>query len=163
MYYILLLNFDELWTRSTEMDIKHSRVGLNDLPDELLLIIFQKLNNIQVLYSLMDVNERLSQTVSDPILTSYLIFVKQSSSIDYIDLLSSDMMRDRFSFQILPKIHHQIQHLHLQAASAQHILHVAHYPHLFGLGIYNIDEDIADSLFTGKMFEERKETICIVE
>ena len=115
------------------MDIKHSCVGLNDLPDELLLIIFRKLNNIQVLYSLMDVNERLSEIVSDSIFTSYLSFVKRSSSIDYIDLLSSHITRHRFCSQILPKIHHQIQHLHLQATSAQHILHIAHYPHLFSL------------------------------
>ena len=131
------------------MDIKYSRVGLNDLPDELLLIIFQKLNNIQVLYSLMNVNERFSEIVSDPILTSYLVFVKRSSSIDYIDLLSSHLMCHRFSYQIFPKIHHQIQHLHLQAASAQHILHVARYPHLFSLGLYSIDEDIANCLFKG--------------
>jgi hypothetical protein len=40
--------------------MKRSLVQLNDLPDEILMIILKKLDNDQVLYSLIGVNKRLN-------------------------------------------------------------------------------------------------------
>jgi hypothetical protein len=39
--------------------MSRSCVELNDLPAELLMIIFKQMNNVEVLYSLFGVNERL--------------------------------------------------------------------------------------------------------
>jgi hypothetical protein len=38
--------------------MEYSRIQLNDLPDEILMIIFKKLANADVLYSLSGVNKR---------------------------------------------------------------------------------------------------------
>lgn len=50
----------------------HSSVELNDLPDEILMIILKKLFNVQVLYSVIDVNKRLHTIVHEPIFTNCL-------------------------------------------------------------------------------------------
>ena len=88
--------------------MQYSSIGLNDLPDEVLLLIFQKLNNLDVLYSMIGVNKRLNQIVKDSIFTNYLCFVAWSSN-KYIDLFLSDMSRDRFCLQISPEIHTEIK------------------------------------------------------
>jgi hypothetical protein len=130
--------------------MEYSRIGLNDLPDEILMIIFQNLNNIDVLYSLQGVNQRLNKITHDPIFISHLNFIK-SLSQNFIDLLCSDMILNRFCLQILPSIHDKIQWLDLESSSMKRVLHVANYPNLDNLGLYNIDEQSARSLFTGKI------------
>ncbi len=43
----------------------HSTVSLLDLPDEMLLVIFKKLNSVEILHSLVGVNQRLDQLIKD--------------------------------------------------------------------------------------------------
>ncbi len=45
-------------------------IHLNDLPDEIILIIFKKLTSAEVLYALTGVNKRCNKIVYDPIFTS---------------------------------------------------------------------------------------------
>lgn len=42
---------------------KKNHINILDLPDEILLIIFNKLNTIDALYSLVDVNDRFNRLV----------------------------------------------------------------------------------------------------
>ncbi|CAF2925870.1 unnamed protein product [Rotaria sp. Silwood2] len=84
--------------------MEYSSVGLNDLPDEILMIIFKKMSTLEVLYSLQGVNQRLSKIVHDSIFTSILTFVKWLSR-NFIDLFCRNMILDRFRLQILPEIH----------------------------------------------------------
>jgi hypothetical protein len=129
----------------------NSYIGLNDLPDEILIYIFQKLNNVDVLYSLQNVNQRLNQIIHDSIFTNRLAFVKWLP-FKYIDLFSSShMMLNRFCSQILPSIHQNIKSLDLESSSMKHVLCAADYPNLNSFGLYNINEESARSLFTGKM------------
>ncbi|CAF1531691.1 unnamed protein product [Rotaria sordida] len=128
--------------------MEYSCIGLNDLPDEILMIIFKKLNNFDVLYSLHGVNQRLNQIIQDRIFTSRLICVKWFSN-NFTDLISCDMILNRFRLQILPEIHDKIQWLDLESSSMKYILRTAHYPNLYGLGLYNINEESARCLFTG--------------
>jgi len=130
--------------------MEYSSIGLNNLPDEILLHIFQNLNNIEVLYSLHGVNQRLNQMIHDRIFTSHLTFVKWSSN-HFLDLFSSDVMLNRFCLQILPSIHEKLQRLDLDSSSIKHVLRVAHYPNLHSLGLYIFDEKSAECL-TGKRF-----------
>ncbi|CAF3775208.1 unnamed protein product [Rotaria sordida] len=127
--------------------MSNSCVGLNDLPDEILMIIFKKLNTIDVLYSLHGSNQRLHKIVYDPIFTSCLTFVKRFSH-NFINLICSDMMLNRFCSQILPEIHDKIKWLNLESSSMKHVLCTADYPNLYGLGLYNIDEESIRCLFT---------------
>lgn len=113
-------------------------VHLDDLPDEVLLIIFRKLDNIQVLYSLMNVNKRLNRLIHDPIFTNNLTLMQ--TSIDNIISPLSDKILDQFCSQILPEIHHKIQWLNIELSSIERIFSI-NYPHLHGLGIYNLDTE----------------------
>jgi len=130
--------------------MENSYVQLNDLPDEILIIILKKMNNVAVLFSLIGVNRRLNKIVHDSIFTSCLTLMKclPDKSIDSFD----DSILDRFCLQILPKIHHKIKWLNLEASSMKRILLVADYPNLCGLGLYNMDDETAKCLFVGKKF-----------
>ncbi|CAF4077098.1 unnamed protein product [Rotaria sordida] len=126
--------------------MEYSCIELNNLPDEILMIIFQKLNNIDVLYSFHDVNQRLNKIIHDRIFTSHLTFVKWSLD-NFIDLFSSAIMLSRFCLQILPSIHDKIQWLDLDLSSIKNVLRLANYPTLDSLGLYNIDEESAQCIF----------------
>ncbi|CAF5074085.1 unnamed protein product [Rotaria sp. Silwood1] len=130
--------------------MEYSSVQLNDLLDEIIFIIFKKLNKLDVLYSFIDVNKRLNEIVHDPTFTSGLTLFNYLSC-DYIYPLS-DLMLDRFCLHILPKIGHKIKWLDLEPLSMKRILLSANYPNLFGLGIYNIEKQAVLNLFTGKIF-----------
>ncbi|CAF3390051.1 unnamed protein product [Rotaria sp. Silwood2] len=127
----------------------YSSVQLNDLPDEILLIIFKKLNNIEVLSSLFNVNKRLNKIVHDSIFTSDLTLLKYLSHNSTYSL--PDPLLDRFCSEILPEIHHKIKLLTLESLSMKRILLSTNYPNLDGLGIYNIKKKTALSLFTDEI------------
>ncbi|CAF3334132.1 unnamed protein product [Rotaria sp. Silwood1] len=125
--------------------MEYSLVQLNDLSDEILLIIFKKLEKLDVLYSLIGVNKRLNKIAHDSMFTSSLTLFHHLL-YDYIYRLS-DSMLDRFCFQILPEIHHKIKWLDIEASSMKRIFLSAIYPNLFGLGIYNIETENDIHLF----------------
>lgn len=127
--------------------MEYSCVGLNDLPDEILMIIFKKLSNAEVLYSLLGVNQRLNNIIRDSIFTSRLSFVKWLS-YNFIDLFSFD----RFGLEILYQIHDKIKWLDLASSSMKYVLCATDYPNLNTLGLHNIDEESAQRLFDGKNF-----------
>ncbi|CAF4038362.1 unnamed protein product [Rotaria sordida] len=130
--------------------MEYSCIGLNDLPDEILMIIFKKLNNLDVLYSLQGVNQRLNHIIYDPIFTSRLTFVKRLLH-NFIDVFHCNMVLNRFCLQILPEIGHQIKWLDLESSSMKYILHAAHFPNLHTLGLYNINQESAQCLFTDEI------------
>jgi hypothetical protein len=59
-----------------------------------------------------------------------------------------DPMLDRFCLQILPEIHHKIKWLNLESSSMERILSATNYPNLYGLGLDDINVEVALSLFT---------------
>src|ERR1700722_19426392 len=100
--------------------MEHSIVQLIDLPDELLVMIFQRLNNVELLYSLMGINTRLDRIISDPVFTTYLTLFRYFSNHHICPLV--DTVLGRFCSQILPKIHYKINVLHLESSSMGRIL-----------------------------------------
>ncbi len=76
-----------------KMSMKHSTVQLVNLPDEILMKIFMNLNNVQVLYSLMGINNRLDKILCDPIFASRLSLVNVSST-NFIYSLNPLMLID---------------------------------------------------------------------
>jgi hypothetical protein len=129
--------------------MKHPIVQLIDLPDELLVMIFQRLNHVELLYSLMGINTRLDRIVSDRIFTRYLTLFRYFSNRHICPLV--DTVLGRFCSQILPEIHYKINILHLESSSMERILQAGDYPNLHSLGLYNIDEEAAERIFTGKL------------
>ncbi|CAF1244301.1 unnamed protein product [Rotaria sp. Silwood1] len=125
---------------------------LNDLPDEILMIILKNMTNVEVLFSLMDVNKRLNKIVHDETFTNYLTFLVCSS--DSSVHRYCDSLIDRFCLQILPSIHHKIQWLNLEASSMKRILFATDYPNLRGLGLYNVDDETVKYVFNVYRFDE---------
>jgi hypothetical protein len=52
------------------INMEHFWARLNELPDEILLIILKKLHNVEVLYYLIGVHNRLNMTARDSIFSS---------------------------------------------------------------------------------------------
>ena len=129
--------------------MEYSCIQLNDLPDEILLIIFQKLNNCDVLYSFMGFNERLDTILYDRIFTRNLTLIKSIYSSSY---QFTDIILDRFCLEILPKINTTVQWLSVESSSMERILLATNYPNLHGLGLYDIDVEKAISPCNGELF-----------
>jgi hypothetical protein len=132
--------------------MKYPCLQLTDLPDEILLIIFKKVDNVVLLYSLFGVNKRLNKILYDPIFTSHL-----NLQNPYLENLNSihgppRPIVNRFCLQILPKIHHKAKWLHLESSSMARFLLCTNYPNLNGLGLYNLELEKAKHLFTSKIF-----------
>jgi len=98
-----------------------------DLPDEILFIIFRKLNIVHVLYSLVDVNQRFDRLALDPHyihdLDMTTIMINNST---YNRTFSIDtQVLSRICQKILPRIHHQIHKLTVEECSMKPILMLA--------------------------------------
>ncbi|CAF2966232.1 unnamed protein product, partial [Rotaria sp. Silwood2] len=90
-------------------------------------------------------NKRLDALVHDSIFASRLTMIRFSSNDSIYPL--PDPMLDRFCSEILPKIHRKIKWLDVESSSMERILLVANYSNLYGLALYNIDEERAKDLF----------------
>ena len=125
-----------------------SFVQLDDLPDEVLLFILKKLDNVQVLYSLMGVNKRFHRVVCDSIFTSHLTLMKKSADDTILPL--SERVLGRFYTQILPEIRQKIQWLNVESSSIERILY-ANYRNLHGLGLYDFQMETVRHLLTSTL------------
>jgi hypothetical protein len=123
-------------------------ISINDLPDEIILMIWNKLNNIDVLYSFVGVNQRLDKLVRDPIYTRS-IQLTETTTNKYCSL--PDSIIDRYYVNILPEIHHYIECLTLESSSMERILISNDYPRLHKLIFTKISEDFVVRHFTGNI------------
>jgi hypothetical protein len=124
-------------------------INFFDLPTEILLIILKKLDNMDVLYSFVDVsNQRLSAIIQENTFTNTLNFVLPTLTDDILSF--SDPILDRFCINILPRIHYNVKSLILNSLSMERILLAADYPNLSELKIFNFNLKIALRYFTGK-------------
>lgn len=118
--------------------MSHIASQLLSFPDELLLMIFKQLDNIDVLYSLMGLDKHLDAIIRDPCFTTVLTLMKSN---DDIERDQNEIFLDRFCFDIIPKIHHLIEWLKLDSTTMERILQVADYPNLWQLDIFIANED----------------------
>ena len=132
------------------MIMEYSCIQLNHLPDETLMIIFKKLSNAEVLYSLSGVNKRLNKIAHDFVFTNDLSLLMSTSNGLLYSL--SHLILNRFCLYILPSIQHKIQWLHLESLSMARILRATNYPNLYAISLHNIQPNIAIDLLTGKIF-----------
>jgi len=132
----------------------NNHLNILDLPDEILFIIFEKLNTIDVLGSLVDVNQRFNRLALDPLhicnlnMTNMMTInslYNQTSSID-AQVLS------KICQKILPRIHHQVHKLTVDQYSMEQILLAGDYPQLYSLSLINCDEEILYQSLTGMIF-----------
>ncbi|CAF5210330.1 unnamed protein product, partial [Rotaria magnacalcarata] len=113
--------------------MNRSNVHLLDLPDEILLMILKKLNNIDVLYSLLDVNNgRLNILAQENTFTNILKFPRRYTY----------SLIDRFCIDILPRIHHNVKCFIFHPFCMKRILLATDYPNLTELKIFHFKQGI---------------------
>lgn len=131
-----------------ERSMKFCPVQLSDLPDEILVIIFKRVRNIEVLHSFVGVNKRLHTIVLDPIFTRNVTITAPFNDRSQLP----DEVIDRFCYVIIREIHHKIERLDVEFSTMRRILCSADYPKLAGLGVYGLALEAAKDLFDGKSF-----------
>jgi F-box-like len=135
-------------------NLNNNHFNILDLPDEILFIIFHKLNMVDVLYSLVDVNQRFHRLALDSLyvrdlnMTDIMII---NSLYDRTSSVDSQVL-SRICSKILPRIHHQIQKLTIEEFSVKQILHVSNYPQLYSLSLINFREETLNQYLTGIRF-----------
>ncbi len=91
-------------------------VHLLDLPNEILFLILKKLDNVDVLHSLLGINNRqLDIIAQEQIFSNILNFVSISQTADEI----SGSILNRFCIDILPRIHENVKSLILESVSME--------------------------------------------
>ena len=120
-------------------------INIVDLSDEILLLIFKMINNVELLYSLMNINQRLDKVICDTSLTHSLdltkILVNDENNSSINDILN------RFSTHILPRIHYNIVTLAVQGSMYHKIFRSTNYPNLRKLTLDNVELDMASQIF----------------
>ncbi|CAF3531369.1 unnamed protein product, partial [Rotaria sp. Silwood2] len=125
-----------------------STVNLVALCDEMLLTIFNKLNNIDVLYSFIGVDQKLDRLARDITFTQSIDLVTISSNEH--NHSRNNSILDRFCFDILPRIQRNIQCLTLDSLSIDRVLRIGNYPKLHKLTLVNLPLEMASRIFNGK-------------
>lgn len=143
--YFLIRSIEQV-----KINMERFNVHLNDLPDEILVMILKQMSNVEILYSLSNVNQRLSTIAHDPIFTSHLIFSNHHSN-NFLSTLSISVL-DRFFLEIFPKIHDKVQWLDLAGPYIERILLFPKFPKLYQLGLFDLEIEYAKYLFIGKLF-----------
>jgi hypothetical protein len=134
------------------LKMSQHRIHLLDLPNEILFFILKKLENVDVLYSLLGINnQRLDIIAQEPIFSKTLNFVSASQTSDEISSISSSIL-DRFCISILPKIEENVKSLTFESDSMECILRAGIYPNLTELKIFNFNQAIVSRYFVGKIY-----------
>jgi hypothetical protein len=131
--------------------MNYSPVSIVDLPDELLLTIFKKLDNFDVVYSLVGVNQKLDNVACDISFTRALDLMTIASN--EVDDSRMNTILDRFCMHILPRIHHKVECLTVQACFLQRILHASNYLNLRTLTLDNLELNMASHIFNGMLLD----------
>lgn len=69
-----------------KLNLNYSMASLEDLPDELLIMIWNKMNNLDVLFSFMGINKRFDKLVHDMNYTHSIQLFDKDSNHNYCSL-----------------------------------------------------------------------------
>ncbi|CAF1277710.1 unnamed protein product [Rotaria sordida] len=120
-----------------------NNLNILNLPDELLLIIFNKLNTIDTFYSLVNVNKRFDRLVLNSLHIRNLDTTRMVIKSYYDRTFSIDNnVLSKICEKILPRIHHQLNELIVEQNSLKNILFTVNYPQLDSLSLVNFQKEI---------------------
>jgi len=132
--------------------LSNNHLNILDLPDEILYIIFSKLNVVDILSSLVNVNRRFDRLALDSL---YICDLDMTStmSINSHETSSIDtQVLTRICSNILPRIHHQVHKLTVEECSMKQILLAGNYPQLYSLSLVNFQEEVLYQYLSGIIF-----------
>jgi len=135
------------------MNISNKKhLNIVDFPNEILLIIFSKLNMVDVLYSLVDVTQRFDQLILDPLYIHNLDMTSMMMKSYYDRIYSiENKVLDRICKNILPRIHHHVNELIVEQHTIERVLHTINYPQLYSLSLKNFPPEVLLKYLTGKL------------
>jgi hypothetical protein len=113
-----------------------------NLPDELLLMILNKLNTISLI-CLFNIHPHLNELILME-LCQLNLFMTSTNGINPIE----DNIIVKFFMEILPQIHQRIQYVNIQSTLLEKIFLIHDYPNLKGMEFFNVTEQIAVYLFS---------------
>ncbi len=123
-------------------------INILDLPDEILFTILSKLNMVDVLYSLMDLNTRFDRLILD---SFYIHHLDLTGNTLLNDNSSADNpLFDRIRKKILPQIHHKVNKLTVESPFMEFIFDTIDYPQLHSLSLVNFQQETLLQYLTGK-------------
>ena len=132
----------------------NDHLNILDLPNEILLKIFQELNMVDVLYSLVDVTQRFNQLIFDPFYIRNLNITSMRMKSFYDRTYSIDkQILDRICPNILPRISHQVNHLIVERYSIESVLHTMNYPQVCSLTLLDFPEEVLLNCLTSKLMQ----------
>jgi len=138
-------------------------VDLLDLPDDILLIIFNKLDSFDVLYSLLNSTQRLDRIARSMYYTRSINFSIELSNVQFA-AINSDKL-NRFCAELLPEIHCQIQSLTLESSTIERILLATRFPNLDTIILVGFLPDVLLDYLTndsiGHLFKEQIRSVTI--
>ncbi|CAF1020506.1 unnamed protein product [Rotaria sordida] len=114
-------------------------INILDLSDEMLLAILNKLNMVDVLYSLVYVNKRFNRLILDPFYIHNLDLTVKHSLLQRVSPLDIEKI-DTICKKILARIHHHIYKLTVPLYLIESILNID-YPQLQSLSLVNFEEE----------------------
>ncbi|CAF3615179.1 unnamed protein product [Rotaria sp. Silwood1] len=122
-------------------------LNIFDLPNEILLMICKKLNMVDVLYSLVDVNERFDQLILDHLYIRHLNMTTMTikSAFDRIFSINNQVL-SRICENIFPRIHDQVNQLTVDSHSIDRLL-TFNYPQLYSLSLVDFQEKNTSTIF----------------
>jgi len=127
----------------------NSHLNILDLPDEILFIIFNKLNMVDVLYLLVGIHERFNRLIFDPLYIHNLdMTIMTTKSVFEYTFSMDNQVLDRICEKILPEIHHQVNKLIFEQRSMQRILSLD-YPQVYSLSLIDFQEELLFQYLTG--------------
>lgn len=130
-------------------------LNILDLPDEILLIILKNLNVIDIVSSLLGINQRFDRLIVDPLHNRHVDMTNGMIEKSMSDQVSSAVARilSKFCQNILPRIHHHVERLTLAPYSIKSILQtIDYYPQLHSLSIVYFHEVVLHQHLTGMRF-----------
>jgi len=125
-------------------------IQLMDLPDEILELIFTKLNTVDVFNSLTNINQRIDNIIFSHNCTLHISLIEYSTNDDIVPLY--DKQIERYCGQILEKVFNNIKWFSLDTSSLDRVLCFATYSNLNRLDLYNINMCTSFYLFESKKF-----------
>ncbi|CAF2056181.1 unnamed protein product [Rotaria magnacalcarata] len=120
--------------------LNNTNINILDLPDEILRTIFNKLNMVDILYSLVDVNQRFDRLALDSLYIHHLDLVIKRDDIHNSSV--DTHIIERICSKILPRINDKVTKFILEPLSVKRVLGTIHYPQLYSDEFYLISSVI---------------------
>ncbi|CAF1568533.1 unnamed protein product [Rotaria magnacalcarata] len=108
-------------------------INILDLPDEILLIILNKLDMVDVFYSLVNLNKRFNQLILDPLYIDHLDLTVKTS-LDHNSPVDNQVF-NQIRTQVLPRIHYEVNKITIASPCMEFVFNTVDYPQLHSLSL----------------------------